>query len=98
MMRFRPSLIREHFTWPGTPPWIWMLRRTWNDGAKLIHNFVRKICRLPGNWTMANFKEEAIARVREQVGAGKVICGLSGACGNFYLSVGLNSKQTEFVQ
>lgn len=48
------------------------------DGAKLIHNFVRKIAGLRGDWTMAAFREEAIARIRAQVGDGKVICGLSG--------------------
>jgi GMP synthase (glutamine-hydrolysing) len=48
------------------------------DGAKLIHNFVRKIAGLRGDWTMAAFREEAIERIRAQVGTSKVICGLSG--------------------
>ncbi|MEY3233370.1 MAG: synthase [Pseudomonadota bacterium] len=48
------------------------------DGAKLIHNFVRKIAGLRGDWTMAAFREEAIVRIRAQVGTSKVICGLSG--------------------
>lgn len=48
------------------------------DGAKLIHNFVRKIAGLRGDWTMAAFREEAVERIRAQVGTGKVICGLSG--------------------
>ena len=48
------------------------------DGARLIANFVRKIAGLPGDWTMAEFRREAIARIREQVRRGKVICGLSG--------------------
>ena len=48
------------------------------DGAKLISNFVHKIAGLKGDWTMAAFKAEAIARIREQVGTGRVICGLSG--------------------
>lgn len=48
------------------------------DGARLIHNFVRNIAALPGNWTMAEFRQEAIVRIREQVGRGRVICGLSG--------------------
>ncbi|GAF95125.1 unnamed protein product, partial [marine sediment metagenome] len=48
------------------------------DGAKLISNFVHKICGCPGDWTMASFKADAIARIRNQVGDGKVICGLSG--------------------
>jgi GMP synthase (glutamine-hydrolysing) len=48
------------------------------DGAKLLSNFVRKIAGLRGDWTMAAFKDEAIARIRAQVGDAKVICGLSG--------------------
>ena len=48
------------------------------DGAKLLNNFVRKIAGLSGDWTMAAFKDEAIARIRAQVGDAKVICGLSG--------------------
>ena len=48
------------------------------DGAKLISNFVHKIAGLKGDWTMAAYKEQAIAAIREQVGSGKVICGLSG--------------------
>src|SRR5262249_58517892 len=31
-----------------------------------------------GSWTMGNFVEESIRKVIEQVGSGKVICGLSG--------------------
>ena len=48
------------------------------DGARLIENFVRKVAALPGDWTMAQFKDEAIERIRADVGRGKVICGLSG--------------------
>ncbi len=48
------------------------------DGARLLHNFVRKVAGCSGDWTMAAFKEQAIAEIREQVGDGKVICGLSG--------------------
>jgi GMP synthase (glutamine-hydrolysing) len=48
------------------------------DGAKLIRNFVRKVAGLTGDWTMRAFREEAIEKIRTQVGRGKVICGLSG--------------------
>ncbi|MBR0831936.1 glutamine-hydrolyzing GMP synthase [Bradyrhizobium manausense] len=48
------------------------------DGAKLIRNFVRKIAGLTGDWTMRAFREEEIAKIRQQVGSRKVICGLSG--------------------
>jgi GMP synthase (glutamine-hydrolysing) len=48
------------------------------DGAKLLRNFTHKIAGLRGDWTMRAFKDEAIARIRAQVGDGTVICGLSG--------------------
>ena len=48
------------------------------DGARLLANFVRRICGCTGNWTMAAFKQTAIASVRAQVGSGRVICGVSG--------------------
>src|SRR5258705_8048679 len=48
------------------------------DGARLIRNFVRKVAGLTGDWTMRAFREEAIEKIRKQVGKGKVICGLSG--------------------
>lgn len=48
------------------------------DGAKLLANFVRHVCGCAGDWTMAEFKATKIAEIREQVGDGKVICGLSG--------------------
>ena len=47
-------------------------------GAALLRNFVRKIAGAAGDWTMRAFKEEAIEKIRAQVGKGKVICGLSG--------------------
>ncbi len=47
-------------------------------GAALIRNFVRNIAGCRGDWTMRAFKEEAIEKIRRQVGKAKVICGLSG--------------------
>jgi GMP synthase (glutamine-hydrolysing) len=48
------------------------------DGAKLLKNFVRHVCGLKGDWTMAEFRKTKIAEIREFVGQGRVICGLSG--------------------
>jgi GMP synthase (glutamine-hydrolysing) len=48
------------------------------DGAKLIANFARYVCGLAGDWTMAEFRSTKIAEIRDQVGRGRVICGLSG--------------------
>ena len=47
------------------------------NGAKLYENFV-KMAGFKGDWTMGAYREEAIARIREQVGDARVICGLSG--------------------
>ena len=48
------------------------------DGARLIANFARHVCGLGGDWTMAEFRLSKVAEIREQVGKGRVICGLSG--------------------
>ena len=47
-------------------------------GAALLRNFTHRVAGLQGDWTMAGFRQEAVARVRAQVGQGRVICGLSG--------------------
>jgi GMP synthase (glutamine-hydrolysing) len=47
-------------------------------GAAILRNFVRKIARCTGDWTMRAFKNEAIEKIRRQVGKSRVICGLSG--------------------
>ncbi|MHB8529259.1 MAG: glutamine-hydrolyzing GMP synthase [Caulobacteraceae bacterium] len=47
-------------------------------GAMILRNFTHRIAGLRGDWTMAAFRSEAVARIRAQVGEGRVICGLSG--------------------
>lgn len=53
-------------------------------GEQIFQNFLYEICKCSGSWTMGNFIERTIARVRRQVGNAeaktkvKVICGLSG--------------------
>jgi GMP synthase (glutamine-hydrolysing) len=47
-------------------------------GEQIFQNFLYEVCKCSGSWTMGNFVENAVRRVREQVGSGKVICGLSG--------------------
>ena len=48
------------------------------QGGALLKNFTHKIAGCTGDWNMAVFREAASARVREQIGKGQVICGLSG--------------------
>jgi GMP synthase (glutamine-hydrolysing) len=47
-------------------------------GELLIDTFVRKICGCSGQWTPGHIIEDAVARIRQQVGADRVILGLSG--------------------
>ncbi|WP_198370020.1 glutamine-hydrolyzing GMP synthase [Roseomonas rosulenta] len=47
-------------------------------GAALLRNFTHGVCGCTGDWTMAGFRAEAVARIRAQVGSGRVVCGLSG--------------------
>ncbi|WP_417478460.1 glutamine-hydrolyzing GMP synthase [Maricaulis sp.] len=47
-------------------------------GAQLLRNFTHFIAGLSGDWSMAAFKDEAIAKIRAQVGDKRVLCGLSG--------------------
>ncbi len=47
------------------------------NGAKLYENFVT-LAGFGGDWTMGAYREEAIAKIRDQVGSAKVICALSG--------------------
>ncbi|MFA5079939.1 MAG: glutamine-hydrolyzing GMP synthase, partial [Dehalococcoidia bacterium] len=48
------------------------------QGKQIIRNFLYNVCGCRGTWTPGNFIQESIAAIREQVGAGKVICALSG--------------------
>ncbi len=47
-------------------------------GADILRNFAFEICGCRGDWTVASFVDESVARIRERVGSGRVVCGLSG--------------------
>ena len=47
-------------------------------GADLLRNFVSRIAGAKGDWTMQAFRQAEVAKIRAQVGKGRVICGLSG--------------------
>jgi GMP synthase (glutamine-hydrolysing) len=48
------------------------------EGKNILKNFLYNICHCKGTWTIGNFIEESIGRIRDRVGGGKVICALSG--------------------
>ncbi len=47
-------------------------------GGQILRNFTHRIAGMSGDWTMAAYKDQAVARIRARVGKGRVICGLSG--------------------
>jgi len=47
-------------------------------GKTILKNFLTRVCGCRGTWRMGDFADETIARLREQVGDKRVICGLSG--------------------
>ncbi|MFT3829598.1 MAG: glutamine-hydrolyzing GMP synthase [Opitutaceae bacterium] len=48
------------------------------NGVQILRNFLYNVCGCRGDWSMANFVDRAIAEIREKVGDGRVILGLSG--------------------
>ena len=47
-------------------------------GQKLIENFLHRCAALPNDWDASSIIEDQVKKIREQVGAAEVICGLSG--------------------
>ena len=47
-------------------------------GTDILRNFAFQVCGCRGDWTMASFVDESLAKIRAAVGDGKVVCGLSG--------------------
>ena len=48
------------------------------NGKTIFQNFVFQICGCQGNWTPANFIAESVDKIKKEVGAGRVVCALSG--------------------
>jgi GMP synthase (glutamine-hydrolysing) len=48
------------------------------QGTAMLENFLFRVCGCAPNWTPGAFIDEAVERIRAQVGTGRVICGLSG--------------------
>ncbi|MAZ09802.1 MULTISPECIES: glutamine-hydrolyzing GMP synthase [unclassified Limnobacter] len=48
------------------------------QGKEILARFVRDICGCKGDWSMPSFVDEAVERIRAQVGTDEVILGLSG--------------------
>ena len=48
------------------------------DGKTILANFLKLICGCTADWSPSSFVETSIARIRDQIGKGNAVCGLSG--------------------
>lgn len=49
-----------------------------DNGAKMLRNFLYRVCGCKGDWLMKDFAERSIKELREKIGDKKVLCALSG--------------------
>ncbi len=56
-------------------------------GSLILKNFLYEICGAKGDWDMAGFAEEAVRKIREEVGDGRVLLALSGGVDSSVASV-----------
>ncbi|MCH8928770.1 MAG: glutamine-hydrolyzing GMP synthase [Candidatus Marinimicrobia bacterium] len=70
------------------------------NGKKLLHNFVRNISKISGDWTPKTFVKESVQHIREAVGENKVLCAVSGGVDSTVMAVLLDKaigKRATFV-
>ena len=48
------------------------------QGTKMLDNFLKKVCKLSGDWVMSRYAKETVDQLREKIGDKKVLCALSG--------------------
>lgn len=48
------------------------------QGTTILRNFLYNVCKVSGDWTMANFVAEQVAKIKAKVGDKKVLCAMSG--------------------
>ncbi|MGA4722444.1 MULTISPECIES: glutamine-hydrolyzing GMP synthase [Bacillales] len=56
-------------------------------GIEFLDNFVKSVCECEGNWTMENWIEDEIQKIRDVVGDKKVICAMSGGVDSSVVAV-----------
>ena len=61
--------------------------RNTENGIKIISNFIFNICHANNNWSMANYINMQVEKIRKEVGNKKVLCGLSGGVDSTVVAV-----------
>ena len=61
------------------------------QGNQVLSNFLFKVAGLQPTWTAHSFVESAVEQIREMVGEGRVLCGLSGGV-QFFGGCGIGSQ------
>jgi GMP synthase (glutamine-hydrolysing) len=56
-------------------------------GIEFLDNFVKSVCECEGNWTMENWIEDEVQKIRDVVGEKKVICAMSGGVDSSVVAV-----------
>ncbi|MDI6755544.1 MAG: glutamine-hydrolyzing GMP synthase, partial [Thermodesulfobacteriota bacterium] len=56
-------------------------------GKEILKNFLFRICRCPDDWTMESFTTRTVRALREEIGAEKVLCALSGGVDSSVVAV-----------
>lgn len=56
-------------------------------GLDIISNFIFKVCKANANWSMANYIDMQVEKIRKEVGNKKVLCGLSGGVDSTVVAV-----------
>jgi GMP synthase (glutamine-hydrolysing) len=56
-------------------------------GIEFLDNFIKSVCECEGNWTMENWIEDEVQKVRDVVGDKKVICAMSGGVDSSVVAV-----------
>ena len=65
------------------------------DGAALLRTFTHTIAGCSGDWSMAHFRSAEVARLRDEIGGGRVICGVSGGVDSSVVAVLLHEAVGE---
>ena len=66
------------------------------QGTTILRNFLYKVCKVSGDWTMANFVAEQVAKIKKKVGDKKVLCAMSGGVDSAVAATLMHRAQSRY--